>query len=92
VIGANIDSVSTLITHKQDGLLVDISQTNLQQVRQLKEYFSWLLENPDAAAEMGAKGHVKLNQRYTTERIGDIVEGTYARAIRNHHNRLNKVL
>lgn len=83
VIGAPITAVAALIADGQDGFLVPPSD-----VETLAARLAWLADHPDQACQMGGAGQTKLQQRYTTGRIADIVEGVYTRALRRHHTRL----
>ncbi len=77
VIGADIASVASIIDHGVDGLLVAP-----QALGRLVKGLSQIADNPSQAQEMGRRGREKLEERYTVERIADIVEGTCARVIR----------
>ncbi len=79
VIGAPISAVAALIDPEQDGFLIPPDQ-----VQTLAARLAWLADHPDQARCMGAAGQAKLHRRYTTDRIADIVEGAYARALRHH--------
>jgi glycosyltransferase involved in cell wall biosynthesis len=83
VIGAPIRAVSALIDDGQDGFLVPPDE-----VETLAARLAWLAGHPDQAQAMGAAGRAKLERRYTTARITDIVEGVYARAVRRSRTRL----
>jgi glycosyltransferase involved in cell wall biosynthesis len=78
VIGAPIRAVTSLIDEGENGFLVAPDQ-----VETLTARLAWLAEHPAQAAVMGAAGRAKLERRYTTARIADIVEGVYARALRH---------
>ena len=78
VIGANIRAVSSLIDDDVNGYLVDPARTD-----QLVERLAGLIDDPDKARAMGQAGREKLLRRYTSQRIGDIVEGLYRRVIRH---------
>jgi len=77
VIGARIDSVASLVTDGLDGVLVAP-----HDAADVARALSWLLEHESAARVMGEQGRLKLERRYTVERIADIVEGCYARVLR----------
>ncbi len=77
VIGANIQSVASLIHDGVDGFVVDPRQPS-----QLLRAILTLMEDPLRARQMGERGRAKVLQRYTTERITDVVEGTYSRVLR----------
>jgi len=78
VIGANIRAVSSLIDDGVNGYLVDPARPD-----QLVERLAVLAADPDKARTMGQAGRGKLLRRYTTQRIGDIVESLYRRVIRH---------
>lgn len=77
VIGAPITAVSALISDGVDGWLIDPADREAMTARLV-----WLAHHPDAARAAGAAGHTKLAHRYTTQRITDMIEGGYARALR----------
>jgi glycogen(starch) synthase len=77
VIGAPIQAVKALVSEGVDGWLIEPTQVEAITAR-----LAWLADHPTAAQAAGAAGCAKLLQRYTTERIGDIVEGSYFRAQR----------
>jgi glycosyltransferase involved in cell wall biosynthesis len=77
VIGANIQSVASLIDHGVDGLIVDPAQPS-----QLQRALHALASDPAWAHQLGAQGRRKLQQQYTIEQITDRIEGAYARVIR----------
>jgi len=81
VIGANIASVASIITDGVNGFLVEP-----YRVEPLVKCLTHLLEHPELAKRMGESGYKRLIQRYTVERIADIVEGTYARVLRRQHS------
>ncbi len=81
VIGARIGAVASLVADRTNGLLIHPgSLTNL--VTAIKQ----LQREPAMADRLGREGRHKLEQRYTIERLGDILEGQYARLIRHHTN------
>ncbi len=80
VIGARIPAVSSLIQDGKVGLLVEPDHPEA-----LVAALVFLEEHRQKAYEMGRQGRRLLERRYTTERIGDIVEGTYARVLRRHN-------
>ena len=41
------------------------------------------MDHPEQAAEMGAAGKRLLQRRFTLERVGDVVEGSYRRVLRH---------
>ncbi len=83
VIGANIQSVASLIHDGVDGFVVDPMQPS-----QLLRAVLTLMEDPTRARQMGKQGRAKVLQRYTTERITDVIEGTYSRVLRRVRTRL----
>lgn len=83
IIGAQIASVSSIISDGEDGFLVES-----RQVAPLVSHLTCLADNRELARTMGERGRDKLERRYTVERIADIVEGTCARVVRRHHTLL----
>lgn len=81
VIGAPITAVKALISDGVDGWLIEP-----QEVQAITDRLAWLADHPEAAHAAGEAGHEKLIRRYTTERVADIVEGAYARALRRHES------
>lgn len=79
VIGARIASVKSLISEGEDGFLIEPGATET-----LVEHLTHLTDEPRLAQKLGNHGRRKLERRYTIERIGDIIEGTYARVLRRH--------
>lgn len=79
VIGARIASVKSLISEAEDGFLIEPGATE-----SLVEHLIRLVDEPQLAQKLGNNGRRKLEHRYTIERIGDIIEGTYARVLRRH--------
>jgi len=77
VIGARIRSVSSLIADGQDGFLITPGAAHEMVARVMQ-----LMSDPALRRKMGARGRAKLEARYTTARIADIVEGAYLRALR----------
>jgi glycosyltransferase involved in cell wall biosynthesis len=77
VIGARIPSVSSLISDGKDGLLIEPGDSEA-----LLKHVEQLMNEPVLAQTLAANGNRKLKRRYTIERIGDIIEGTYARVLR----------
>jgi|YNPBryantNP2012_1023418.scaffolds.fasta_scaffold06577_2 glycosyltransferase involved in cell wall biosynthesis len=77
VIGARIASVASIVEDGKDGFLVPPGQPEL-----LAERLSQMADHVHLAQQMGEQGYLKLKQRYTVERIADIVEGTCARVLR----------
>lgn len=82
VIGAPIQAVKALISEGVDGWLIEPTQVEAITAR-----LAWLADHPTAAQAAGAAGRAKLLQRYTIERITDIVEGSYFRAQRRSQSR-----
>jgi glycosyltransferase involved in cell wall biosynthesis len=77
VIGARTQAVSSLIADGRDGYLVPPGSAS-----QLADQIRCLLDHEELAGQMGARGQAKVMNRYTVSRIGDIVEGAYARVLR----------
>ncbi len=77
VIGARIASVSSLVEDSVDGYLIDPTRTDELAVR-----LATLYDQRELAQTLGQHGRVKLERRYTLERIADIVEGSYIRVLR----------
>jgi glycosyltransferase involved in cell wall biosynthesis len=83
VIGARIESVSSIVADGRDGYLVRPGS-----VSQLAEHIVRLMENPTLGQEMGECGREKVINRYLVPRITDIVEGVYLRVLRRHRRRV----
>jgi glycosyltransferase involved in cell wall biosynthesis len=79
VVGAKIESVSSIVSDGQDGFLVEPGQA-----ASLTRRLTQMADNPEVTRAMGRQGRIKLERRYTVERIADIVEGTYARTLRRY--------
>jgi len=79
VVGARIASVSSLVSDGEDGFLIEPGQS-----ASLVQALDSLAAHPDMARAAGEKGRAKVEQRYTVDRVTDIVEGTYARVVRRH--------
>ena len=77
VIGANIPTVSSVVSAEQDGLLVEAGQ-----VAPLVHAFSYLADHPQESNRMGERGRTKLERRYTVERVASIFEATCFRVLR----------
>jgi glycosyltransferase involved in cell wall biosynthesis len=77
VIGARIASVSSLVSDGEDGFLIEPRES-----ASLVRVLDALAAHPDKARAAGEKGRAKVEQRYTVDRVADIVEGTYARVVR----------
>ncbi len=71
VIGCNIPAVSEVISHQQDGLLVE------QDAAQIATGILDLLQNPTAAKQMGQAGKRKVEEKYTWQSIAGRVENVY---------------
>jgi glycosyltransferase involved in cell wall biosynthesis len=84
VIGARIQSVSSLITDEQDGFLVRPGTA-----QELAACLIRLMDNPALRQQMGARGRAKLEARYTLAHIADIAEGAYLRALRRANRNAN---
>lgn len=59
VIASNLPGVRSVVCHGDDGLLVQPGDAD-----DLAEKMQWLLNHPDHAREMGARGRVKVEARY----------------------------
>jgi glycosyltransferase involved in cell wall biosynthesis len=81
VIGARIPAVASLITHGEDGFLIERGEAG-----DLRRYLQLLLKNRELAGRMGQRGREKLEVSYTADIIGDVVEATYARVRRRHRS------
>ena len=81
VIGANIASIASVVDDAVNGFLVDIRDAG-----ELAQRLALLAAQPDLAHRLGEQGRRKLRSRYTWRRIGDIVEGAYARVYRRTSN------
>jgi glycosyltransferase involved in cell wall biosynthesis len=77
VIGADIESIASVIDDSVNGFLVDPRDPG-----QLAQRLALLADQPDLARRLGEQGNRKLHARYTWQRTGNIVEGAYARAHR----------
>jgi glycosyltransferase involved in cell wall biosynthesis len=82
VIGASIQAVASLVDDGVDGYLVDPNEPE-----QLLRCLLTLADNPHHAQALGARGQAKLRQRYTIDRITQIVEATYHRVLRYKRSR-----
>jgi len=78
VIGANIAAVSSLIQNGYDGILIDVDKDDASQVTELCSAVRHFIQNPLSADRMGTHGYQKLQEQYTAEKIGEVVEETYA--------------
>ncbi|NIM10385.1 MAG: glycosyltransferase [Candidatus Aminicenantes bacterium] len=75
VIGCNIPAVAEVITHEIDGYLVS------QDPGEIAEKIIFLLENENAAHQMGTSGKKKVEEKYTWQRIAQRVEKVYNQLI-----------
>jgi glycosyltransferase involved in cell wall biosynthesis len=64
VIGCNIEPVSEIINHKQDGLLVRFGINN-----ELVKAISYLVDNPDICKQYGVNGKEKAKLYTLTENL-----------------------
>jgi len=71
VIGCPIPAVSEVITDGVDGCLVE------REPNQIAGKIIELLQNPDAANQMGSEGKKKVQAQYTWQRIAERVENVY---------------
>lgn len=71
VIGCDIPAVSEVISHEQDGLLVN------QQAGDIAEKILMLLQDNALAHAMGLKGKNKVEEKYTWQKIAQRVEQVY---------------
>ena len=78
VIGAAIRSVSSLISHGEDGFVVPPYSTD-----DLVACWRCMAADPERRRSMGERGYRKVVARYTVERIAAIVEGAYQRLLRH---------
>lgn len=81
VIGSPITAVKALISDGVDGWLIEP-----EQVEAITQRLAWLADHPEAARAAGEAGYAKLIRRYTIERVTDMMEGAYMRALRRHHS------
>jgi glycosyltransferase involved in cell wall biosynthesis len=84
VIGARIASVSSIVSHGEDGLLVEPGM-----VSALTQALAFLVQHREEARAMGERGRQKLERRYTVSCIADIIEGAYARVLRKRRTLLH---
>ncbi|MDQ4075335.1 MAG: glycosyltransferase family 4 protein [Chloroflexota bacterium] len=75
VIGARTWGITDVIEHQHDGLLVPFGN-----VPALSDAIIYLLDNPEVAAEMGARGEAKVYARHTWDRKVRQVERLYRSA------------
>ncbi len=86
VIGAPIRAVSALIDEGVNGWLIAP-----ERIEAITTRLAWLADHPAEARTIGEAGRTKLHKRYTTQRIAELVEGVYLRAIRRHHTQRRPV-
>lgn len=79
VVGARIQAVQSLVDDTVNGFLIDPEDEGVL-ARRLRD----LLTSAERRQQMGAAGRAKLERRYTSERVGDIIEGACYRAVRHH--------
>jgi glycosyltransferase involved in cell wall biosynthesis len=79
VIGAPIRAVSALIDEGVNGWLIAP-----ERIEAITQRLVWLADHPDEGRAVGEAGRRKLHARYTTQRIAELVEHVYLRAIRRH--------
>ena len=72
VIGARAGGVPDVIDDEQDGLLIDFGN-----VPQLTQALTRLLEHPEQAQSLGARGRDKVRRLYTWNRIYDLTRDVY---------------
>lgn len=84
VIGPRNPAVATVISEGRDGLLVEP-----RNVAELVEAIESLVTCPQTARMMGEAGRSKVLQRYTVERIADLVETIYQRVIERRRVRMS---
>jgi starch synthase len=75
VIGCNIPAVAEVITDEIDGYLV------AREPGEIAEKIIFLLENENAARQMGTSGKKKVEEKYTWPRIAERVERVYNQLI-----------
>ena len=72
VIGGRAGGVPDVIDDQIDGLLVDFGN-----VPQLSQAIRRLLSDRTQAVEMGARGHAKVEQTYTWDRLHGLLTAVY---------------
>ncbi|WP_207493425.1 glycosyltransferase family 4 protein [Aridibaculum aurantiacum] len=76
VIGANIGAVRDVVSHKVDGLLMEMND-----VDSLCQHLSLLVSNEELRATMGERGYEKVMENYTwdiiTRKVRDCYKGQY---------------
>lgn len=77
VIGANSGAVPSVIAHGVDGLIVEPGDAV-----GLARYLAYLGQNPRIAQRMGLAGQCKATDHFNARRVGDLLEGALARALR----------
>ncbi len=75
VIGGDIAAVRSVIEDGQDGYVT------AQQAEPVAERLLWLLERPEAAQAMGARGRAKVAASFTWPRLAALTEAVYARVL-----------
>lgn len=85
VIGANIQSVRSLIDDGVDGFVIDPMQPG-----QLLAAIQRLITDQRLAHHLGWQGNRKLHRHYTIGHIAGIVEGAYLRALRHARTRAGR--
>ncbi|MGH2639216.1 MAG: glycosyltransferase family 4 protein [Rhabdochlamydiaceae bacterium] len=73
VVATRVGAIPEIIVDKSSGLLVDTGDSS-----QLAEAILQLLENPDAAKNMGANGKLAVAGNYSIERMAQLTEKVYA--------------
>jgi len=63
--------------------LIDVDNDDATQVTELCNAVRHFIQNPLSAYKMGTHGYQKLQEQYTAEKIGKIVEETYAHILYN---------
>lgn len=86
VIGAKIASVSSIVSDGEDGFLVEP-----RQAASLTHRLTCMINDLDMTRAMGEQGRVKLEKRYTVERIADIVEGICTCVVRRYRTFSNGI-
>ena len=79
VIGPRTVAVSTVIRDGQDGWLVPTADSDAIAAA-LKRW----IDSPVLVRQMGQSGRDRVLERYTSDRIADVIEGVYLRTSRAH--------
>jgi len=82
VIGPRTVAVSTVIRDGQDGWLVPTDDSDAIAAA-LKRW----INSPALVRQMGQSGRDRVLERYTSDRIADVIEGVYLRTLRAHRRR-----